>query len=517
MSKNYFLTKEVKDQDGGYIPHIVGYPFQVPPNYPLYESPMMNEPTGQRSTNNGVRIARPYHRTVLVNPRQQIQYSRPIYHIPTGVSNVQTDLKIEYLNKYTFYVSTPYKNIKKVLNEIYVDALVGTDSNTNIEIDSLRASFYTSKSNLIKRLNSINTNIPDINFKDSRKKVVSYEDLSAELSSKLGVIATSGCNSTTVAVQKDTDDGAGVILMVKHAGQDALILFNDKDKNQYADAGGGRKNKEDLRLTASKELQEESLNLFKISAGALDNNTAVRHKNYLGYFVILSGPDVNDLDKLKAKYDGNKTLINSNASSISDWKETNNIELVYLEDFKTALKNDTSSELKNVKTVDGTTIITVFGRTKGIIKQGLSSGKIKNPTKITLEHTSNYNGEGPDFIKKTSTYYKTSTVIVPVSTSSGCTPVILDNDKVVITNEENPKNEFFRGFLGKFFGPFKKRSISPRPNLVVRRNLVGSPRRRLVLSRSSSPISSRRVVISRPTSPRIILSNNGTYSPLDIK
>jgi hypothetical protein len=87
--------------------------------------------------------------------------------------------------------------------------------------------------------------------------------------------------------QLPTDTGAGVVLLENYrrgsAGsyQPAVILFR-KQSGIYTDGGGRRNGNEDLRITAARELREESLNTFNLNAYSFHDNEAVKLKNTYG-------------------------------------------------------------------------------------------------------------------------------------------------------------------------------------------------------------------------------------------
>jgi hypothetical protein len=103
MSKRYVLAKEVKDQDGGFTSYIVRNSYNIPSNTPLYESPMRNPPTGNRSYTPRIGTSRRYyspvssHYGVRARSRSPLSgyYRRPEYRSRRSYSPVSS-----YYNPY---------------------------------------------------------------------------------------------------------------------------------------------------------------------------------------------------------------------------------------------------------------------------------------------------------------------------------------------------------------------------------------------------------------------------------
>jgi len=188
-------------------------------------------------------------------------------------------------------------------------------------------------------------------------------------------------------VQNNSDTGAGAILIENYKNKNgrrdaAVILFRNKHTTNYADPGGIRENirntnrREDLKNTASRELMEESGNFFRISQNTFDNNCAVRHGQYVGFFLQVSSKKG---ISSKHYYDNiNRNNINNNAynniHNMHSWRETDGITRVYITDLINGNINNIRGNMK-INDANGNQI-TISGRTKALIRNALQSNLI---------------------------------------------------------------------------------------------------------------------------------------------
>lgn len=197
-----------------------------------------------------------------------------------------------------------------------------------------------------------------------------------------------------ISRQKSTDKGSGVILIEMYKNRLAIILFRNSLNKSYAEGGGTRDIKnhklENLKETAARELREESLNLFKFSPNKLHDRWAIRHYDYVGYFMYISGPIFSDY------YRYNMKLLKSSHKVPDYYKETNSFTRVYIDTLLNTnlfLPNNV-----NVKDVYGNNIL-LFGRTKALIRKAIYNNlfQIKNGVCVginlpitTLNFSNNY-------------------------------------------------------------------------------------------------------------------------------
>lgn len=176
--------------------------------------------------------------------------------------------------------------------------------------------------------------------------------------------------------QKKTDTGAGIILIEDYYDnrrkryRPAIILFKNRFFGMYEDLGGGKDKKENLKQTALREAQEESRNLFILPIELLDDNKAVRIKNYVGYIVHIKGPDDKNIN-LK-QYDYNKSILDRYFNNIKPNKleksfdETIDVTRIYVQqlikDGIYDVKGDFYTKDVNNKKIK------IFSRTKSLLR-----------------------------------------------------------------------------------------------------------------------------------------------------
>ena len=190
-------------------------------------------------------------------------------------------------------------------------------------------------------------------------------------------------------VPNNNDDGAGIMLIEQNYWNKgpAIILFNVRYWNGtnwnnvgYAEGGGTRdtynNKKEDIKLTACRELKEESRNLIRLSTNSLDNNYAIRKGNYVCYCVqIPNGKITNN------NFEHNKQIIDNvwntyydkfNKQYVEPYKsfaETNSMTRVYLSELVNNWNNiNVQGNIGlNIKDANGN-IITIQPKTRGLIR-----------------------------------------------------------------------------------------------------------------------------------------------------
>jgi hypothetical protein len=96
---------------------------------------------------------------------------------------------------------------------------------------------------------------------------------------------------------------------------------------------------------------------------------AIRHRNYVGFFVKLRSPI------LIANYYNNLQIVRNN-NAPREWRETDDVQRVFINDFTISLNNnnvDNNGNLLNVRT-SANNQITIFGRTKALIREAINAG-----------------------------------------------------------------------------------------------------------------------------------------------
>ena len=213
-------------------------------------------------------------------------------------------------------------------------------------------------------------------------------------------------------IQQSSDTGAGVILIENYKPKNqqnyipCVILFRDKKRGTYSDGGGNREHGENLQKTAARELKEESANMFRLSPNTLTDNNAVRHNNYVCYFLYIRGPkDKNNNYPIFSQhyYDNMKIINNSNAPSF--WKETDSLVRVSIQQF---IQDGGLTATGDLNTVDtNNNKITIMGRTKGCIRNAINDGTYDRALNklITLNENKDYKNSNVGYLNGTKTYW----------------------------------------------------------------------------------------------------------------
>lgn len=219
-----------------------------------------------------------------------------------------------------------------------------------------------------------------------------------------------------VIVQNQTDTGAGVILIENYKPQNqmnyipCIILFKEKNSGKYSDGGGNRDIVhgllEDLKVTAVRELKEESMNTFRLNPNTLNDNNAVRHGSYVCYFLYVQGPqNANGQHPIFSNYYfHNKKLIDK-PSTPHHWKETDSMIRVSIAQF---INDGGLLKQGDLDTIDTSgNKVTILGRTKACIRTAYNDNTYKNSlnTLVTLSENKNYNNPNYTYLTGTSVYY----------------------------------------------------------------------------------------------------------------
>lgn len=194
--------------------------------------------------------------------------------------------------------------------------------------------------------------------------------------------------------------GAGVLIVEDYMNEKCVTLFRDKYSRRYEE-GGGKVDTEDgenTKKTASRELMEESRNMFRISEK--DLTTYVEHENYRCYVVMVRGP-------IYGKYFYyNQIVLNGTTTTPEDWKDTDNMDRFVVD---TLVKDGLKTKEGHLRstTYEGKTV-TISGRTKACIRKLYR--KTNGFTKLTytnLEHNSMFlpKPHQGDFLRGTKCYY----------------------------------------------------------------------------------------------------------------
>lgn len=168
-------------------------------------------------------------------------------------------------------------------------------------------------------------------------------------------------NGGIVIIEKFCDNKLGKI-------EPAVILF--KCITWCAD-GGGKQSPEDInsKETATRELQEESCNLFKFNPDILNMVPKILIEgNYSLYFVCVD-------NEINAEYFDDNLLLLKKNNAPRDWKETNKLHKFYISDLKNM---DLTGEdiLYNVPDIYGN-LMNIKSLTKIGIRDGLINREIK--------------------------------------------------------------------------------------------------------------------------------------------
>jgi ADP-ribose pyrophosphatase YjhB (NUDIX family) len=175
---------------------------------------------------------------------------------------------------------------------------------------------------------------------------------------------------------KSTDTGAGVFIVEQyynHADRNetSLILVHDKAAKKYTVPGGTRDPGENLRDTARREMREETANLFNFDRDILDGNFAVRHHQFVVYFVGLLG------SIMSAQYYDNLLLLSIRQTlqrNTHDYLETDQLVRVYIADLIADGVSTTTGDF-HTRDARGNPIL-IEGRTKAIIREAIKAGFI---------------------------------------------------------------------------------------------------------------------------------------------
>jgi len=171
--------------------------------------------------------------------------------------------------------------------------------------------------------------------------------------------------------------GAGILILGKEYHpynkryEYYTILFKNRKNGVYMEGGGGRGFNENVKVTATRELQEESLNTFKFSPKILIDKDSILLDEYVGFVVNLTG----NIDLEFYKY--NYKLLN-NRRAPHDWKETNGIIKIFLSDL-------VQGGIMTSRGIFKMGQITLFDRTKKFIRFVIEKniiGKKQHPTVI---------------------------------------------------------------------------------------------------------------------------------------
>ena len=136
--------------------------------------------------------------------------------------------------------------------------------------------------------------------------------------------------------------GAGVIVVEDYRQKNRIVptilVARNRASNTVSDFGGGyAKKHKKIEVTASEELREESRNLIRVDSTALKDSTnfdieGTRDTHYRVY--VIKGQNV-----ASKYYEHNKEIIDSDPTSTRQWKETDGIHHIPIEniDFKRIL------------------------------------------------------------------------------------------------------------------------------------------------------------------------------------
>lgn len=203
-------------------------------------------------------------------------------------------------------------------------------------------------------------------------------------------------------IPNSSDSGAGIAPIENYLNhqksrrESAIILFHDVQTGMYTVAGGMRNQNEDIEDTARREGKEESANLFRFPKTIMNGSFAVRHRNFVVYFVGLQSP-------IMSKYydDNVKTLKNNGAPH--DYLETDKMVRVYISDLEQA----------GVRTVAGNILcndangnqIKIEGRTKAVIREALNAGFIPSLPINIPRVNGNFNDSNQPHLRGTKCYF----------------------------------------------------------------------------------------------------------------
>lgn len=177
-----------------------------------------------------------------------------------------------------------------------------------------------------------------------------------------------------------------------------VLLFRDKHSGMYSLLVGGVDPGETVVQTAARECMEESLNLFRPSTVVLSNSPYVVHKNTRCY--ILRAPD----NTQSSWYDTNRHIINSHSNIPHEWRETDRIARVDINNLPMSLLSS-HGHIQAVDTNGNT--ITIMARDKAIIREALQNNHINLSVPILCETNCSYTTHNPklQFLNGTKCYF----------------------------------------------------------------------------------------------------------------
>ena len=216
--------------------------------------------------------------------------------------------------------------------------------------------------------------------------------------------------------------GAGVILLeyvnINNNYELCVIIVHNIYKNIYECPGGKIDNNDNTYKTASRELKEESLNLFNISKHYLTNKYSIDIKSgrryYKAYVIHLIGPiSMNKRIKLRFFFNNKKDIEKHNISSC--WRETNNITKLSVNQFVNDINANKKDINSNLNTIDIYNRNIIFSRRdaellKNAINHNLivknNYSYISNVPFYQLEYIKKYIPKNSNdyFLKNTKTY-----------------------------------------------------------------------------------------------------------------
>ncbi len=184
-----------------------------------------------------------------------------------------------------------------------------------------------------------------------------------------------------------THHGAGVIILENYKGKLALTLFKNTSSGKY-DCPGGKIDDAKIAIenTASKELREETINMFNINPTNLIHSVDIPSgkKLYRAYVIHVQGPtDKNGKHPIfSAVYSTNMAVIGASKGVPHEWRETSDIARLYVDQFCSDYKSGHSGDL--VTTDASGNSIVLNGRDKKLILTAISSGFISKKGTTTL-------------------------------------------------------------------------------------------------------------------------------------
>ncbi len=207
--------------------------------------------------------------------------------------------------------------------------------------------------------------------------------------------------------------GAGILILEKDYYNKGPVIVLFKSKGLYQECGGAKDNNESPSETAKRELSEESQNLF--NANELNLNSAtlfsdINNQNYISrfhsektfgsyrvYAITVYGSIIDTQD-----FNKNMNILKSNINLPPEWKETDDIDRFYLEDFVRHIKYNSNNSNVRIKNVNGI-YQNIRGRTVLCIRKLLNDGIIS----LSLEkpkYINKYINKINNFLKGTITY-----------------------------------------------------------------------------------------------------------------